>query len=102
MTNDASNSNLGAREPGPPAPTNRKAKLAIAVMALISLLIGFVLYVFADAFGIERKVATLIAIAFLVAGLADYLLLANWDRIGRLARSSSRNSSRNTSHDRDG
>ncbi len=70
-----------SEQPTPGA--NRTAKIIFGAMALVSVLLGLVIYVFADAFGIEPEVAALIAIAFLLAGVIDYILLRNWDRFMR-------------------
>ncbi len=70
-----------SEQPTPDA--NRTAKIIFGAMALVSVLLGLVIYVFADAFGIEPEVAALIAIAFLLAGVIDYILLRNWDRFMR-------------------
>lgn len=70
-----------SEQPTPGA--SRTAKIIFGAMALVSVLLGLVIYVFADAFGIEPEVAALIAIAFLLAGVIDYILLRNWDRFMR-------------------
>ena len=59
----------------------RIVKSAFAFAALISVLIGLGLYVSAEVLGIDDQTARWIALAFLAAGLADYLLLRYWDKI---------------------
>lgn len=67
-----------------PAPARAQmAKVLFAIMALGSVLLGMATYVFAGALGIERDVAVLIAVAFLVAGTVDLILMVNWDRLTR-------------------
>ncbi len=56
-------------------------KAVLAIMALGTLVTGLILYVFAENLGIPRDTAEIIAIAFLAAGVMDYLLLVMWDRI---------------------
>ena len=62
---------------------NRIAKAAFAAGALVSVLAGLVLYLFADAFGLDHDTAELVAIAFLGVGAVDALLLGFWDRLFR-------------------
>ncbi len=59
----------------------RRGKLYFGVLALVMILLGFVFYVFSDALGIDEQTAKLVAAAFLIAGLFDYLILHFWDRI---------------------
>ena len=59
----------------------RIIKSTFAFAALISVLIGLGLYISAEALGIDDQAARWIALAFLAAGLADYLLLRYWDKI---------------------
>jgi Na+/melibiose symporter-like transporter len=63
------------------AAQNRLVKIILGVMALGTLVSGFVLYFFADAFGIAPSTANTIAVVFLVVGVLDYLLLHFWDRL---------------------
>ena len=63
------------REPG------RVAKLAFGVMALFSLLAGAVLFYFAEYFGFDQETSQIVALVFLIAGFADYLILHFWDRL---------------------
>lgn len=60
---------------------NRMVKLAFGLGALGCLLTGLAVYLFAPALGIGDDAARVVAIAFLAAGAADYLLLHFWDRI---------------------
>lgn len=61
----------------------RTAKIMFGVMALVSVLLGLIIYIFSDNFGLEPNVAKLIALAFLLAGALDYILLRNWERFMR-------------------
>ena len=63
------------------ASRHKLAKKLLAVMALGTLGTGFILYMFAEDLGIASDTAEVIAIAFLAAGIMDYLLLVMWDRI---------------------
>lgn len=56
-------------------------KLAFGLGALICLLTGLVLYLFAPQLGLDPATAELVAVAFLIAGAADYLVLHFWERI---------------------
>lgn len=60
---------------------NRIAKIAFGVGALVCLTAGFIVYIFADALGLDPDTAKFVAIAFLVAGAADYIVLKMWDRL---------------------
>jgi len=68
-------------EPDDPASSPRIIKAILGVTALGTLLTGFVLYLFSDAFGIDPDTASLMAIIFLTVGVLDYLVLVFWDRI---------------------
>ncbi len=61
--------------------SGRAVKTVFAAAALISVIIGLGIYLMADRFGLDQTTAEFIAIAFLMAGFADYLLLRFWDRI---------------------
>ncbi len=65
------------------AERNRAIKLVFAAGALGCVLAGLLLYVFADELGFDPDEANFLAMAFLAAGFADYLLLRFWDRIFR-------------------
>ncbi len=69
--------------PGGPAKRNRIVKAAFAGAALVSVLAGLLLYVFADSVGLDGDTAELVAIAFLAVGAVDVLLLGLWDRLFR-------------------
>ncbi|MDH3581327.1 MAG: hypothetical protein OEM91_11980 [Hyphomicrobiales bacterium] len=56
-------------------------KTLLAVMALGTLSIGFILYLFAGNLGFSSASAELIAIVFLGVGAMDLALLLLWDRI---------------------
>ena len=60
---------------------NRAVKIAFGVMALMCVLTGFVIYLFAEQFGFSDETARIVAIAFLAAGVADYIVLKLWDRL---------------------
>lgn len=64
-------------------PQQRLIKVAFGAMALVCLLVGLSLYVFADRFGLDADTARYVAIAFLVAGVGDYIVLKFWDRLAR-------------------
>ena len=59
----------------------RAVKAVFGVMALGCLLAGLVTYLFAADFGFSEEAAQIVAIAFLVAGVIDYIMLKLWDRI---------------------
>lgn len=59
----------------------RLAKLAFGVMALLSLLAGAVIFYFADQLGFDEQTARIVALTFLIAGFADYLILHFWDKL---------------------
>lgn len=61
----------------------RVARLAFGAGALLGVLVGLGLYVFSDVLGLHEETAEILAIAFLVAGVGDYLILHFWDRIFR-------------------
>lgn len=61
----------------------RLVKIAFGMTALVCLLTGLVLYLFAENFGFDPETARYVAIAFLVVGVGDYLVLRFWDRIRR-------------------
>lgn len=62
-------------------PRHRLVKIAFGVMALVCLLTGLVLYLFAESLGLDPGTARLVAVAFLVVGAGDYLVLRFWDRL---------------------
>ena len=62
---------------------HRVVKIAFGVAALVCLLVGLFLYLFPDVIGLDPETAELVAIAFLLAGLFDYLVLRFWDRLVR-------------------
>lgn len=65
---------------------SRAVKTVFAAAALISVVIGLGIYLMADTLGLDQTTAEFIAIAFLMAGFADYLLLRFWDRIFKPSR----------------
>lgn len=58
----------------------RAVKIAFGVMALVCVAAGLAIYLFAEQFGFSEETARIVAIAFLVAGAADYVVLKFWDR----------------------
>ncbi len=60
---------------------NSMVKVAFGIMALVCLAAGFIVYLFAEQLGFSEDTAQIVAIAFLVAGAGDYLVLKLWDRI---------------------
>ncbi len=60
---------------------NSMVKVALGIMALVCLAAGFIVYMFAEQLGFSEDTAQIVAIAFLVAGAGDYLVLKLWDRI---------------------
>ena len=66
---------------GQTAAQRRIVRFAFGVMALASVLVGFGVWYFAAALGIQDDTARLIATAFLAAGIGDVLVLHFWDRL---------------------
>ena len=60
---------------------NSMVKVAFGIMALVCLAAGLVVYLFAEQLGFSEDTAQIVAIAFLVTGAGDYLVLKLWDRI---------------------
>jgi positive regulator of sigma E activity len=56
-------------------------KVVFGIMALVCLAAGLIVYLFAERLGFSEDTARIVAIAFLVAGAVDYLVLKLWDRI---------------------
>lgn len=59
----------------------RLVKITFGMTALVCLLTGLVLYLFAGDFGLDPVTARYVAIAFLIVGAGDYVVLRLWDRI---------------------
>lgn len=59
---------------------NRILKIAFGGIALMSLLAGLIIYLFAESFGLDEDTTRFVAIAFLVVGAGDYLILRLWER----------------------
>ncbi len=70
-----SDSSPGGRGP------DRLVRLAFGAGALLSVVAGLMLYLFAGSLGFDEDTAELIAIAFLLVGVGDYAVLHFWDRI---------------------
>ena len=60
---------------------NSMVKVVFGIMALVCLAAGLIVYLFAERLGFSEDTARIVAIAFLVAGAGDYLVLKLWDRI---------------------
>lgn len=56
-------------------------KIGFGVMAIVSVLAGLFIYLFAAQLGLDPETAQIVAIAFLIVGLVDYLALRFWDRL---------------------
>lgn len=63
---------------------SRLGKIFIGVAALVFVLFGLILYVFAPRLGIDPETARLMAFVFIGAGCIDYLVLRFWDRLVRI------------------
>jgi hypothetical protein len=64
----------------------RAAKVAFAVLALGSALVAVAVYLLRATLGISDETARLIATAFILAAVADALVLFLWDRIFKRPR----------------
>lgn len=60
---------------------HRIAKLAFGGAAIVSVLVGLLIYMFAEDVGLDTDMAQWVALVFLAVGAADYLVLLFWDRI---------------------
>lgn len=60
---------------------DKPAKVVFGVMSIACLVVGLVLYIFAERFGLSPEMASFVALAFLAAGVSDYLVLRFWDRM---------------------
>ena len=66
----------------PPLPRGAgTVRLLFAGLALGSLIIGLALYLLAERLGLDEATARLLATAFLLAAVADALVLYFWDRL---------------------
>lgn len=61
----------------------RVGRLALGGVALLSILVGALLYNFAEPLGFDRGTVEIVALAFLIAGLADFVILCFWDSLLR-------------------
>ena len=69
---------------GPPIPGQSQSRLLRVIfgaLALVSVVAGLLLYLFADRLGLNQDTAEIIAIAFLIAGVGDAVVLHYWERI---------------------
>ncbi len=64
----------------------RIVKVLFGVAALISLMTGLMVYLFADTIGLDDFTAKVVAVAFLIAGASDYLVLHYWERFFKAKR----------------
>ncbi len=62
-------------------PNGRIIRLAFGALALLSVIAGFALYLFAGRLGLSEDTARLLATAFIVAGVLDAGVLYYWDRL---------------------
>lgn len=60
---------------------NRMVKIAFGTAALVCLATGIIVYLFAEPLGFSDDTAQIVALAFLAAGVVDYIILRLWDRI---------------------
>ncbi len=60
---------------------NSMVKIVFGIMALVCLAAGLIVYLFAEQLSFSEDTAQIVAIALLVAGAGDYLVLKLWDRI---------------------
>ncbi|MEC9367100.1 MAG: hypothetical protein VX871_00215 [Pseudomonadota bacterium] len=67
-------------------PNSQVVKIAFGMAALLSVAVGLALYLFADAFGLDQETAQWVAVAFLIAGFGDYIMLRYWDRMQAMKR----------------
>jgi hypothetical protein len=61
--------------------SGRNVRVVFAVVALVSVLAGLLIYVFAVPLGFDEDLAEIIAIIFLLSAICDYAVLYFWDRI---------------------
>lgn len=59
----------------------RAVRIMFAGLALASLAIGLALYTWSEKLGLDEFTGRLLATAFLVAAVADTLILYFWDRL---------------------
>lgn len=72
---------MNTTEPAPTTANERLAKVVFAVLALAFVLAGLAIYLLQERLGIDEDTARLVATAFLVVGIGDTLLLYLWDRL---------------------
>ena len=72
---------METNDPAPVSANERLAKAVFAVLALVSVLAGFGIYLLGERLGIDADTARLIATAFLIVGIGDTLLLYLWERL---------------------
>lgn len=65
----------------PAAAQRRIARFAFGAMALVSILVGFAIWQFADAIGLDEYTAKLIAAVFVAVGIGDIVIFHFWDRL---------------------
>lgn len=65
----------------PPTSQGRLVRVAFGIMALASVLLGLAVWQLAERMGLPEASARIIASAFIVAGIADALVLYFWERL---------------------
>lgn len=61
--------------------SHRLVKAVLGIMTLVCISTGLIVYLFAQQLGFDEDTAQIVAIAFLAAGVGDYIVLKLWDRI---------------------
>ena len=61
--------------------SGRAVKIAFGLMALVSVALGLALWQLSARIGLPDATARILATAFIVAGIADALVLYFWDRL---------------------
>lgn len=56
-------------------------KLVLEISVLVCLATSLIVYLFAEQLGFDDDTAFFVAVAFLVAGVGDFIMLRLWDRI---------------------
>ena len=61
--------------------SHRLVKRVLEIMSLVCLATALIVYLFADQLGFSEDTALYVTIAFLAAGIGDFIVLKLWDRI---------------------
>lgn len=64
-----------------PEERKRVFKLIFGSLALATVLVGLLIYLFSDALGLEAGLARMLAIGFLIIGVLDFAILRFADKI---------------------